>query len=303
MINESYVLTSLVGLNNLTSIGENLIVYLNGNLNSLNGLNSLVTIETDLIISDNAVSSLAGLASLNSIGNTLDIDDNPLLTSIAGLENLASVGGDLWIRNNDILANLDGLENLTSIGGELSLQSNYGLSSVEGLAGLTSIGGELAVQSNYALESLTGLDNIQAASIGDLKILSNTVLSNCEVLSICEYLGSPGGNIVISNNATGCANQQEVEDACEWVSISEFTMQEELMIYPNPASSSITVETSISSSQNTYLIISNTGGQQLITQPITEPKTEIDISKLPAGIYFVKVWDDDRMVVKKVIKN
>jgi len=32
--------------------------------------------------------------------------------------------------------------------------------------------------------------------------------------------------------------------------------------------------------------------KQLITQPITEPQTAVDVSGLPSGVYFVKVVDD-----------
>jgi len=304
MINENYGLTSLLGLNSLSSIGGDLIVYNHISLNSLNGLPNLATVGGMLIITHNSkLSTINGLNNLISVGNAFEIADNPLLTSISGIENLASVGGEFWIQSNDILNNLDGLDGLTSVGGELSIISNYALTNVMALEALSSIGGELIIQSNFALTSLTGLDNIDASTINNLKINSNTSLGTCEVLSICEYLGSPNGTILISNNATGCSNQQEVEDACEWVSISEPTIQQELIIYPNPASSSLTIELPFMPSHNTYMSISNTSGQKVITLQIAESNITVDISHLPMGIYFVKVWDNDRMMVEKVIRD
>jgi photosystem II stability/assembly factor-like uncharacterized protein len=74
-------------------------------------------------------------------------------------------------------------------------------------------------------------------------------------------------------------------------------------VYPNPSSSSITIELPAQPSKNTSLTISNTNGQQLITQPITESQTEIDISHLTVGIYIVKVWNDREVMVQKVIKQ
>lgn len=74
-------------------------------------------------------------------------------------------------------------------------------------------------------------------------------------------------------------------------------------VYPNPTQSTITIELPTQPSKNTILTISNTNGQQLITQPITEPKTEIDFTNLPAGIYIVKVWNDKDVMVQKVIKQ
>ena len=155
---------------------------------------------------------------------------------------------------------------------------------------------------NPALTSLTGLDNINAGSITDLKIYSNSSLSTCEVQSVCNYLASPNGCIFIYENAIGCNTQAEVETACESVSVDELSQNYRLSIYPNP-SSQITIETPATRLKNASLTISNINGQQLITQQITEPKTEINISHLPSGVYFVKVWDDERVKVGKVVKE
>ena len=175
------------------------------------------------------------------------------------------------------------------------------MTNVAGLENLTSIGGDLTIQSNQALNSLAGLDNIDASSINNLTIYSNTSLSSCEVQSICDYLGSPGGSIVITNNATGCDSQQEVEDACELVSIDEARISQSILIYPNPASSTFTLEASFGPSPDATLSITNTSGQQIVSRKITKTKTEIDISHLPTGVYIVKVWNDKNVTVQKMI--
>ena len=303
MINENYILSNLTGLNNLASVGGHLIVYKNNNLSNLGGLNSLSTVGNNLIISENGINSLSGLLSLESIGNVVEISYNPFLINITALESLNTVGGDFWINNNGELLNLDGLENLVAVGGELVLRSNYKLNSIEGLSGLATIGGQLAIQSNYALGSLAGLDNINASSIDELKILNNTILSTCEVLSICEYLGNPGGDVVISNNAAGCSNRQEIENACEWVSVSEIDEPAELLIYPNPACSNIIIGLSGTHAQNIYVSVSNTNGQQVIAKKLKTSEITLDISFLPKGVYFVKVYGDALMVVKKMIRK
>ena len=76
-----------------------------------------------------------------------------------------------------------------------------------------------------------------------------------------------------------------------------------LHIYPNPSCSNIVIELQTTPSKNTFLILSNINSQQLITQPISEPQTEIDISHLPAGIYIVKVWNDKDVMMQKIIKQ
>jgi len=41
--------------------------------------------------------------------------------------------------------------------------------------------------------------------------------------------------------------------------------------------------------------------KQLIKQPITEPQTVVDVSGLPSGVYFVKVVDDEMVMMGKVV--
>jgi hypothetical protein len=48
-----------------------------------------------------------------------------------------------------------------------------------------------------------------------MQIVDNTTLSECEIISVCLYMANPGGVIQINNNAPGCNNQAEVEEACE----------------------------------------------------------------------------------------
>jgi hypothetical protein len=50
-------------------------------------------------------------------------------------------------------------------------------------------------------------------------------------------------------------------------------------------------ETSGTTKQNNIAIV-NIAGQELINSPISKPKTQIDISNLPSGVYFVWVTND-----------
>lgn len=77
----------------------------------------------------------------------------------------------------------------------------------------------------------------------------------------------------------------------------------DVIIYPVPATTRIIIKIPPQRAENSSMSISNTNGQQLITQHITKPQTEIDISHLPTGIYIVKVWNDKDVMVQKVIKQ
>jgi len=124
-------------------------------------------------------------------------------------------------------------------------------------------------------------------------------------LSICNYLANPNGITYIYDNATGCNSSEEVLDSCEanGVNIDEQLIADKLNIYPNPSSTQITIELPTTPQKNTSLTIYNLNGQQCLTQPISEPQTIVNVSGLPSGIYFVKVQDDEKVMMGKVIKE
>jgi hypothetical protein len=303
-ISGSVALTSLTGLDNLTSIGGGLNIGSNGALIDLMGLEGLTSIGGSLYIGWNAatLTSLTGLNNLTSIGDYLTIDGNASLTNLSGLEGLTSVGGDVYISGYS-LTNLTGLESLTSIGGYLDIAYTVSLTSITGLENVTSIGGFLYIVNNDALTSLTGLDNINAGSINDLAIYNNPSLSFCDVQSICNYLASPNGVITIDLNATGCSSRQEVEAACEVGVNDNGTITDHFTIYPNPASHTITISTPTTPNKNTTLTIFNINGQQLLSRQITEQQTVVDMSGLPHGVYLVKVTDESKVQVGKIIRQ
>jgi hypothetical protein len=103
------------------------------------------------------------------------------ITNLNGLGVITHIGGYLQIGATDELISLRGLDSLISIGSELYITCNDALTSLTGLEGLTSIGSDLSIICNYALTSLTGLDNLNAASISNLAIYSDTSLSDCAI--------------------------------------------------------------------------------------------------------------------------
>jgi Domain of unknown function (DUF5060)/Secretion system C-terminal sorting domain len=75
-----------------------------------------------------------------------------------------------------------------------------------------------------------------------------------------------------------------------------------LIVSPNPASDKITIVTYAIPTKG-QLSIMNPNGQEILTRQISEPKTMIDISKLPAGVYFVWLTNNRTMEVGKFIKQ
>lgn len=212
---ENNALTSLTGLNNVSTINGGVYIAYNNALVNLVGLNGLTTINGYLDVFVNySLVNLTGLENLTSITEYLVLIQNDNLYSLSGLNNLASIGGVLAIESHNALTSLTGLENLTSVGGAIVVTNNAALSSLSALSGITSIGGELVIYLNNALTTLVGLENINPSTINNLYLQNMGMLSVCDVPSICDYLAIPSNPATISGNAPGCATRAEVEAAC-----------------------------------------------------------------------------------------
>ena len=80
------------------------------------------------------------------------------------------------------------------------------------------------------------------------------------------------------------------------------TNQSPVNIYPNPASTEITIEIPASLAPS-CLIIYNLQGKELLSSRISGTITKIDISKLPGGVYFARLIGEKTVTVKKIIKE
>jgi len=76
----------------------------------------------------------------------------------------------------------------------------------------------------------------------------------------------------------------------------------EIKCYPNPVTDNVTIEISGESFCGNLAIV-DIEGQKLISRQITEPKTQVDISNLPSGVYFVRVTGERTVQVGKFIKD
>jgi parallel beta-helix repeat protein len=78
--------------------------------------------------------------------------------------------------------------------------------------------------------------------------------------------------------------------------------EKEIKIIPNPAENNFTIETSVTGKENIVLIYS-LEGKELMKQQLLNNRTQIDISNLTSGIYFIKLISDNTVQVKKLIKK
>ena len=80
------------------------------------------------------------------------------------------------------------------------------------------------------------------------------------------------------------------------------TLQSKFVVYPNPAKDKITIKTSGAMQQGNLTIV-NIKGQELITRQLTLTKTQLDVSSLPNGAYFVRLTNDKTVTTGKIIKD
>ena len=123
-------------------------------------------------------------------------------------------------------------------------------------------------------------------------------LSTCEVQSICDYLASPTGFIEIYNNAIGCNSLEEVEEACEGVSVECINPEDEISIFPNPANKQLTISSKDGATIEKIIIYNQTGQKVLQEKPANNI---IDISQLQPGMYLIEVVSGQRIIREKLM--
>jgi len=177
---------------------------------------------------------------------------------------------------------------VTSIGGGLLIYENTAFTNLTGLDNLASIGGRLHIDANASLTTLSGLANV-AFPFAHLRIRDNPQLSICEIKCVCDHLDGPPYNNIIGGNGPGCNTLQEVEDACMSVGVSDLNSGIEVLIYPNPTNTIVTISSpeEIAIDQvNVY----NQIGQMVLHQQGSD-KT-VDVGALSPGLYIVEIVSD-----------
>src|SRR5687767_8934978 len=120
------LLTSMSGLDNLEE-AESFFISNNTALSSLVGLNKVRKLTDQLWISSNpSLLSLYGLNGLDSVRGQVNIEENVSLQNLTGLDNLISAG-EVRIQQNTTLFSLEGLGNLSSVPGGVVIFLNLGL--------------------------------------------------------------------------------------------------------------------------------------------------------------------------------
>ena len=285
---------------NCTKIDGRVIIS-GDNVQNLDGLSALNSIGGYLTIGfTRSLTNIEGLGNITSLGGSLKIENTYALQNLTGFNNLTSIGGSLTIQYNDVLTSLTGIEGLTSVGGNLTIGYNKVLTNLTAMKELKTIDGNLSISNNVKLTSITGIANIDNTTISTLYIIYNSILSTCEVQSICNYIA---GEVVAANifhNAEGCNSPQQVQEACQ-SSVGESNINNSFSITLNPSCDKIIIN-SLNFTSNFNLSIFNISGQKMFEKKLTNQETEINIGNIPRGIYIVRIQTGNAIMTKNVIK-
>lgn len=294
-IESNPLLTSLEGLNNLTAL-ENLIVYDNPLLVNLQGLGNFPSLHNLAVVSNPGLQNLTGLEDVAMITEYLMLSDNGALTALDGLNGLTRTG-IFSITENPVLADISALSALKNVEYDFVFE-DAAVENLHGLENLVKVGKTLYLQRNPNLSDISSL-NHPVVIQGQLYIQHNHELGDCAVQAVCDYLTTrENTEYHVYGNNGNCFTHIPVQTACLAVPTHEVALKF-VRLVPNPAVDVFTV-TGVEG-QIDGIQVAGATGQVLLKQQAPDTQS-VDVSNLPAGLYFITLQVGKQTVVKKLVK-
>jgi len=206
-------LTDLTGLENLTTVSDNLVINTNEALTNIEAWGNVTTVGGYFIVINNDVlTNLNGLTNLNSVNHIL-IQFNDVLESLNGMSSLSTINSSVRISDNNMLADLGSFPYVGEIGTFFIAENNQSLTNLNGFASLLTIGGALRLVNNDALTDISALAYVYNFSY-DLEVVENDNLSNCCILEFMASLVDGNYPVTIENNGENCNSLAEIVIEC-----------------------------------------------------------------------------------------
>ena len=298
---------SLLPLAGVSNISVHFLID-NTHLLNLKGLDSLIHIGGALWIGDygsgnDSLIDFEGLENLESVGENIVIVNNNSLVDFTGLNSLKSAFY-IDVVGNDYLKNFVGLESLDSLNYSLGVKNNDKLKSLDGLNNLRFVGSNIRINNNDSLTSLEGLESIDSSFLQWIRINDNLSLSNCATQAICEFLADPMHIISLENNMEGCNTRVEIEEDClvDVDNIENFT---KVAVYPNPFTTSTTMQYQLTKPETVTLAIFNHHGKKVdIIHQYQQPGKQSltwQPQGLPPGLYYFTLHAGDQLATGKMV--
>ncbi len=108
-----------------------------------------------------------------------------------------------------------------------------------------------------------------------------------------------------ATNNNGCGNwnvKRHYLVVIDLTDVKNIFSAQNIKVYPNPANDAITIENSTFAKDQTISVY-DIQGQLLIQQSMLMAKTRIDVTTFSKGVYFLKVENENSVLVKKFVKE
>jgi uncharacterized repeat protein (TIGR01451 family) len=155
----------------------------------------------------------------------------------------------------------------------------------------------------------TGAFNIAKFDFPNINLLDSSHHGQCTGVffyNIYTRLGLPDGTIIPNHagiffdyNIPVLTDTAKTEIGHP-VAVTKISNNKSVYIYPNPATDDVT----ITADPNVYssFSLTNTMGQVVTQQMITNKHTQVNVAQLPAGIYYITLKGDQANKVEKFVK-
>lgn len=280
-------------------------------------VNNSSTDYTVTLIDNNAFSSQFGLDSVVIPNSVTSIGDNAFngcfsMSSLDLGDSVISIG-DFAFQGCASLTSLV-IPNLVETIGASCFQSCDGLLSITIPNSVTSIG-DSAFYSCSAVSSISLGDSV--TSIGEFAFgmpssTSNLTTVNCAIATPLTINSNVFSNRVISSCSLNvfASSLSAYQAADVWkdfnpingtLSTENFSLIEELKIYPNPTQNTLFIE--VGNINNAKIEVSDMLRKTQLSQLLSRSVNTINTEKLTTGIYLLRLISDEGTILKKIIKN
>lgn len=129
----------------------------------------------------------------------------------------------------------------------------------------------------------------------------NIVETAIEVCDGCPYTDVDADTATwVGNIGMFCPwGGRPVREVANPLGINEPIFENEILLYPNPAKDKLNLKWN--SLNNISVTIYNSIGQELSTAFLSKQNTIIDISAFETGIYFLKIINENKTTIKKIV--
>ena len=300
----TYSVTSIGSLAFSFAIDQSTVFEYNNNLTSVIIPNSVTIIGEAAFVGCNSLTSIDIPNSVISIGNSA-FENCESLTSVNIPNSVAYIGENAFSSCSSLTSSITIPNSVTSIGDGVF----YGCSS------LTSVNIPNSVSSigNFAFYGCSSLTSVNIPN--SVTSIGNFAFRGCSSLTSVTCLATNPpileGNYVFDrpNNATltvPCGSLEAYSSSTSWDEFFNSRIEEdcsglekaestELSVYPNPTSCKLTFDNAVE-----RIDVIDISGKTIQTY---ENASEINIESLPAGVYHLRLTNNEKAITRKIIKK